>query len=236
MLYDHSLYLRTLSEFTRVLLTPYDVHVVLDQLATRVTEVLGLLGSGVSLAEGDRLAFDAGVGGPVTVLERLQEATQIGPCVTAFRSGQVVTVSDLGGENERWPAYCRTARALGVQAVASIPMRLGDQAVGAMDLYAAESRTWDEDDMSAAVVMADMATAYLINASQHRQQVELAEQPQHALDARVVIEQAKGMIAGKAGITPDAAFDQLRRHARGRGATVRAVAEAVVNLGLDLGT
>jgi AmiR/NasT family two-component response regulator len=86
------------------------------------------------------------------------------------------------------------------------------------------------------VVMADMATAFLINASTHRQQVELAEQLQGALDARVVIEQAKGMIAAKRGITPDAAFDQIRRHARGRGAAVRAVAEAVVHLGLDLGT
>jgi len=235
-LYDHTLYLRTLSEFTRVLLTPYDVHAVLEQLASRVTEVLGLLGSGVSLAQGDRLAFDAGVGGPVTELERLQEETQIGPCVTAFRSGQIVMATDLGAEKDRWPEYCRTAATLGVGAVASIPMRLGEQTVGAMNLYAGKSRVWDKKDMAAAVVMADMATAYLINASQHRQQVELAEQLQRALDARVIIEQAKGMLAVKRGITPDAAFEQLRHHARGRGATVRTVAEAVVNLGMDLDT
>lgn len=158
----------------------------------------------MSLAEGDRLAFDAGVGGQVTELERLQEETQIGPCDTAFRSGQIVSASDLDAETDRWPEYCRTAATLGVGAVASIPMRLGEQTVGAVNLYAGESRVWDKEDMAAAVVLADMATAYLINASKHRQQVELAEQLQRALDVRVIIEQAKGMLAVRRGIAPDA--------------------------------
>lgn len=233
-MYDHQLYLRTLSEFTRSLLTPYDAHVVLGELASRVTEVLGLIGSGVSLAEGDRLVFDIGVGDRVRLVEEVQEDTQRGPCVAAFRAGQVVSVPDLRTETERWPEYCRTAESQGVRAVASIPMRLGDQSVGALNMYDGEVRAWDEDDMSAAVVMADMATAYLINASLHQQQVLLAEQLQRALSGRVLVEQAKGMLAARHGITPEAAFEHLRRHARGRGASVRDVAAAVVQLGLDI--
>lgn len=233
-MHDHQLFLRTLSEFTRSLLTPYDVHVMLAELAGQVTHVLGLVGSGVSLAEGDRLIFDVGVGDQAEALEELQEETQLGPCVAAFHSGRIVRISDLGAEVDRWPAFCRLAELRDIRAVASIPMRLGDQRVGALNLYAREVRAWDEDDMTAAVVLADMATAYLINASKHQQQVQLAEQLQRALDGRVLVEQAKGMLAARHDTTPDVAFEHLRRYARGRGASVREVAAAVVQLGLDI--
>lgn len=234
-MHDHQLYLSTLSDFARTLLAPYDVHSTLHQLTLRITDVLGLLGSGVSLAEGDRLVFDAGVGDRVGVLEQMQQDTQVGPCVEAFRTGQVVAVADLRlVPPDRWPAYCRAAERLDVRAVASIPMWLGDQKVGALDLYNAEVRAWEEDDMAAAQVMADMATGYLINASKHRQQQELSEQLQHALTSRVLIEQAKGMVAARHGITPETAFERLRGHARRNGATLGDVAHAVVHLGLDV--
>src|SRR5690606_27377727 len=169
--------------------------------------------------EGGRLVFDIGVGGEaVETLEGVQEKHQLGPCATAFTTGRIVTVPDLRTETERWPDYGRAAETLGIKAAAAIPMRLGDQTIGALNLYDTKVRPWDEDDVTAAVVMADMATAYLINASTHQQQVQLAEQLQEALDARVVVEQAKGMLAGQMEITPDAAFEHLRRYARGRGA------------------
>lgn len=233
-MYDHQLYLRTLSEFARALLMPYDVQSMLEELTRRVTAVLGLHGSGVCLADGDQLAFDLGLGGAATEMEKVQEETQTGPCVAAFRSGKVVSVPDLSAEAERWPAYCAAAERVGIRAVASIPMRLGARQVGVLDLYADEVRPWDEGDRAAAVVMADMATAFLINASAHQQQVQLTEQLQSALDSRVLVEQAKGMLAARHDITPDEAFDRLRRHARRRGAAVHAVAEAVVSLGLDV--
>ena len=233
-MYDHQLYLRTLSEFTRVLLTPYDVQSVLAELTARVTAVLGLLGSGVSLGRADRLVFDTAVGKEVAEVEQVQQRTQEGPCVAAYRSGEGVSVSDLAAGPDRWPEYNRAAARVGIQAVASIPLKLAEQPVGALNLYASEPREWDPDDMAAAVVMGDMATGYLLNASKHRQQVELADQLQHALDSRVVIEQAKGMLAARHQITPDAAFERLRHHARGRGVGIHAVSDAVVHLGMEL--
>lgn len=233
-MYDHQLYLRTLSEFTRVLLTPYDVHVVLRELTDRVAGVLGVVGAGVGLAQGDRLEFDPRVSGDVSDLEGIQQETQEGPCVAAFTSGKIVRISDLAADSQEWPDFRRTAARLGIRAVASIPMRLGEQSVGAMDLYDDRPRDWEQEDMNAAVVMADMATSYLINSSKHQQQVELSAQLQYALDHRLVIEQAKGMIAARHDVTPDEAFERLRRHARSRGATVQAVANAVVKLGMDI--
>ena len=107
-------------------------------------------------------------------------------------------------------------------------------AVGAVDLYVVGHRAWPAEDLEAAVVLADMITAYLINASKIRQQEQLTEQLQSALESRTVIEQAKGVIAARNGVSVDDAFDRIRRHARTHHVTVRAVSDAIVNLGLQV--
>lgn len=233
-MYDHNLYVRTLSEFARGLLTPYDVDATLDRLAGQVTDVLGLLGSGVSLATDDRLTLATAYGSAVAELEQVQQRVQAGPCVTAFRTGEVVAIADLAAEQDRWPDYCRAAVAAGIPSVASLPLRLDDQAVGALDLYSREPRSWTDEDLAAAAAMADMACVYIINASHHRKQVELNEQLQLALDNRLVVEQAKGMVAARKGIGLDQAFDLIRNHARSHNAGVRDVCEAIIRLGLDI--
>lgn len=227
-MYDHKLYLNVLGEFTATLLAPYEVDAVFDELVHRVSDLFGLLGSGVSLARDGRLELHTAVGPGVAEVERAQESGQEGPCATACRTGLTVTVEDLATETHRWPTYCRTAAALSISAVASIPLRLGDRTVGVLDLYGQEPRSWPEEDVGAARVMANMATAYLINASHDRKQVELNDQLQHALDARVAVEQAKGVLAARLGITPDEGFDRLRRYARNRNARLQDVARAVV--------
>jgi transcriptional regulator with GAF, ATPase, and Fis domain len=233
-MYDHPLFLRTLSEFTRTLLTPYDVDTMFAELATRVTDVLALAGSGVSLFRDGRLELTTVNGADAAELGRVQERTRSGPCATACHRRQVVAVPDLAERAGEWPEFCRTAAGLGIHAVASIPMEVGEDTVGALDLYAGEARPWPEEDLRAAKVLADMATVYLVNASYHRRQVELNEQLQQALESRLVIEQAKGVLVARHGIGPEQAFERIRARARGRGASVHAVAAAIVNLGLDV--
>jgi GAF domain-containing protein len=131
-----------------------------------------------------------------------------------------------------WPEFAEAARRLGVAGVAGIPMRLADQTVGALDLYAAEPREWSDTDLSVARVLADAATSYIVNASSLRQQQQLNEQLQQALDSRIIIEQAKGITAQHDDITVEAAYERMRRHARDHNGTLRMVAEAIVNVGL----
>ncbi len=233
-MYDQRLYLKTLSEFAGVLISQYEVHAVLESLTDRVRDVLDLVGSAVSLARGDRLEFDSACGSDVAEIERTQERTQVGPCITAFRTGQTIAVADLTREHDRWPDYAATAARADIAAVASLPMRLGEQTVGALNLYALGTRSWPEDELAAAQVMADMATVYLINADRHDQQVALNNQLQIALDSRVIIEQAKGVLAARKKITPEAAFERLRSHARSHRARLRSVAEAVVDNRLEI--
>ena len=105
---------------------------------------------------------------------------------------------------------------------------------GAVNLYSSRPRHWTADDLEVAQVLADMVTAFLVNASKLRQQEQLTEQLQQALDSRTVIEQAKGVVAERKRIGVDEAFEQIRRHARTHHVTVRAVSEAIVGLGLRL--
>lgn len=233
-MYDHQLFLRTVSEFAGKLLTTYDVDEVLEELMARLAATLGLAGCGVALAEGGRLQFTTAMPPEVSELELVQIEHQRGPCTDAFHGNAIVAISDLTSESGRWPDYCGVAGRLGFAAVAGIPMHLGQMAVGAVNLYAEGPREWPADDLVAAQVMADMATSYLINASTLRQQEQLNEQLRAALESRAIIEQAKGSVAALHGIDVEQAFERIRAHARRHNVSVRSVAEAIVELGLTI--
>jgi AmiR/NasT family two-component response regulator len=113
-------------------------------------------------------------------------------------------------------------------------MRLDDQIIGALNLYSYEPRKWSDGDIAVAGVLADVATSYVVNASKLRQQEQLSEQLQEALESRVVIEQAKGITAHKNVVTIDQAYQLMRRHARDNNASLRVVAEAIVAVGLQV--
>jgi GAF domain-containing protein len=227
-------FLRDLSRFTRRLLVSSDVDETLDDLALSLSRNLGLAGSAVNLATDGSLSNASAVPSRIRDLEETQLSTQSGPCVEAFRSGEVNAVADLRLAEGEWLHYRQLAEKHGIHAVVGIPMRLADQAIGVVNLYSDHPRNWSEKDLLAASVMVDLATSHLINASQIEKQQRLAGQLQQALDSRVVIEQAKGIIASSREVTVEQAFALIQRHARSHHTSIRTVAEAVVNLGLRL--
>jgi len=233
-MYSQPLFLQTLSRFAVVLPARYDLETALTALTESVTSVLGLCGSGVTMAEEGRLRFVTAVSHASGELERVQEEHQAGPCRDAFETGEVVRVSDVRQESARWPAFSAAAAGLAVAGVAGIPMRLDDQIIGALNLYSREPRQWSDGDIAVAGVLADVATSYVVNASKLRQQEQLTEQLQQALESRVVIEQAKGITAYKNAVTIDQAYQLMRRHARNNNASLRVVAEAIVAVGLQV--
>jgi GAF domain-containing protein len=233
-IYDQPLFLQTLSRFAVVLPARYDLEAALSELTESVTAVLGLCGSGVTMAEDGRLRFVTAVSHASGELERSQEEQQAGPCREAYQTGQVVRVTDVREESSRWPEFAVIATSLAVAGVAGIPMRLDDQIIGALNLYSPEPREWSDVDIAVASVLADVATSYVVNASKLRQQEQLSEQLQEALESRVVIEQAKGITAYKNAVTIDRAYQLMRRHARNNNASLRLVAEAIVSVGLQV--
>ena len=221
-----------LKRFARTLTGRFDVSEVLYELTQRSVEILRATSAGVSLASPDgTLMFAAASAEAAAELERSQQELQEGPCYEAFRTSANVFVEDLSRRTE-WPGYRKTAERAGMSSVAGIPLVSGDVRVGALDVYSAEPRKWESNDVAAAETIAHIATAYLLNSSQLEDARRLNGQLQEALDARVLIEQAKGMLAGERGISVDSSFEMLRQHARRNSATLRAVADAVVNLGL----
>ena len=233
-MYNQPLFLRTLSRFAVVLPAHYDLEAALSELTESVTAVLGLCGSGGTMAEEGQLRFVTAVTQASGELERIQEEHQSGPCRDAYDTGEVVRVSDVRQESARWPTFSAAATRLAVAGVAGIPMRLADQIIGALNLYSPKPREWSDEDIAVAGVLADVATSYVVNASKLHQQEQLSEQLQHALESRVVIEQAKGITAQQSSVSVDQAYQLMRRHARSNNASLRTVAEAIVAVGLQV--
>lgn len=229
---DEPRLLKVVSDFAQTLVSDYAIADALHDLVERVTELLDLKGAGVLLDDDGRVKFATAINEVVAGVERVQERAQAGPCVEAHRSGQVVPVTDLRQDPGRWPAFTEASLQAGIFAVVGIPMQVNGTRLGALNLYAEGPRAWSEDELAVAALLADMATAYVTNASALEKARRTAEQLQEALDSRVVIEQAKGMLAVERGISVDEAFERLRAHARRHRASLRSVAEAVVRLGM----
>jgi GAF domain-containing protein len=232
-MYDQQLFMAALSRFSVVLPEHHDLDAAaLAELTKSVTAVLGLGDGGVTMAEEGQLQFVTGLTQDSKELERSQQEHQDGPCRDAYETGEVVRVTDVRQESARWPDFSATATRLGVAGVAGIPMRHGEKVIGALNIYSREPREWSDEDIAVAVVLADVATSYVLNASKLHDQEQLSEQLQGALESRIVIEQAKGMIAQRKSVSIDHAYQLMRGHARSNHASLRTVAEAIVGVGL----
>ncbi len=221
----------SLVEFARTLTGRFDISDVLNDLAARLPGVLDIAGAGVSLVIGTKLSFATATSERAATLERVQEELHTGPCVAAITSGADVLIGDIGDRAQQWPAYAATAERLGIAAVAALPLR-NSVKLGALDLYDTRVHDWTPEEVTTARVFADIATGYVLSASELERERRTVEQLELALKSRVVIEQAKGIISNANGISVDAAFVLLRKYARDHNANLREVAQAVVALGL----
>jgi GAF domain-containing protein len=229
---DHTRLHEELTRFARLLVQEYSVSDALHDLVEVATGVLDVVGAGVSLARDGRLRFATASPGGVAALEHLQERTQTGPSVEAFEAEQVVTVGDLCTEHHRWPSLAASAQQADVHAMAGVPMVLNGTKLGVLNLYDARPRSWTDEEREVAGLLAAVATGYVANAARLHEARHTAEQLQEALDSRVIIEQAKGVLAAERNVSVDEAFRILRHHARNRNGSLREVAHAVVHLRL----
>jgi len=222
--------LDSLERFAAALTSGYSIGDVLHNLTEEMTEVLSLTGAGVTLVHDGQQRFVTAAIQAIADLERAQETWQKGPCIDAVASAAPVEVPDFAAEdpNERWPEYTIAAKIAGIQAAAGIPMLADGIAIGAVNLYDSQPRNWSAEDLRVATIFATIATGYLIHASAAQQQRRTNEQLQQALNTRLIIEQAKGVLAGKRETTVDDAFLLLRKYSRDRRVRIHEVCRAVV--------
>jgi transcriptional regulator with GAF, ATPase, and Fis domain len=208
----------------------FDVIDFLHVLADRCVRLLNVSAAGLLLTDQrGALQLVAASSEQTRLLESLQLQTDQGPCVNCFRTGRPVEVADLAAVTDRWPGFVEAARRTGFAAVHALPMRLRTEVIGALNLFGTEARPLGRDTVRLGQALADVATIGLLQARAIRQRDTLAEQLQTALNSRVLIEQAKGVIAERRRIDMNESFALLRRSARTRNRRLSDLARAVVD-------
>lgn len=224
------------SEYARTTLGRYEIGEVLYRLTDQSLAFLGVDGAGVSLGDGDgQLRFLTATDDNVVRVEEKQVTSQRGPCHEAFQTGEVTVVDDLRTiDDGRWKDYPEFAIEQGCMSVSGIPMVVDGQRIGALNVYRHAAGPWDATTLEDAQLIADMASGYIVNDRTLAESRLLADQLQRALDSRIEIEQAKGVLAERHGTDVAAAFQRLRAHARRTNQRLHDVAAAVVRHELEL--
>lgn len=221
---------RTLVELADTLVDDFDVIDLLTRLADHCVEVLDVEAAGIMLAGPDgHLRVMASSSEAMRVLELFEVQAQEGPCLDSHRTGLPVVNPDLASFDGRWPRFAAEALAVGFHSVHALPMRLRGSVIGALNLFRTESGEMTPDDTEIAQAFADVATIAIL---QHRAKLEaqiIKDQLTHALNSRVVIEQAKGMIAERLDLDMERSFAALRNHARNHNVHLADLATAVIS-------
>jgi GAF domain-containing protein len=220
---------KTFVELADSLVTDFDVVDLLTLVVDRCVDVLDVGAAGLMLlGSDDELRVMASSSEAMRVLELFELQSQEGPCLDCYREGQPVVNQDLATVDGRWPRFRAEAVQAGFKSVHALPMRLRGQVIGALNLFHIESGAMRATDIEAAQALADVATITILA---HRAALEsqvLNEQLTHALNSRVLIEQAKGMVAERLTLDMEGAFKALRNHARNHNRKLIDVAQDVI--------
>ena len=204
----------------------------LDEALRRIVhathELFAVDGAGLMLVDPDQLLRNVAVSdGRVHHLEDLQIEHGEGPCVDAFEVKELVDAADLATER-RWPLFSPAAVRRGLRAVLASPIPYNQMAIGVVTVFSTKVHPWSPEGELALIAFTDLAALTIANTMQSEQRGELAEQLQRALDARVLIEQAKGALVARDGVTPGEAFEQMRRRARAERRRVVEIAREIM--------
>ncbi|MCP2337355.1 ANTAR domain-containing response regulator [Actinomadura rupiterrae] len=197
----------------------FDVLELLHDLTTHAVSLVGVRSAGVTILNKTGQVDHLTASDETCLrLEEDQRELGEGPCLDSTRSGNAlapVVLHTAHPDRQRWPRFTSRALRAGITSVAAVPLRTPRQPLGALNLMSA-GRVPTREDLSLAQVLADAAGVCL----HHRQTLlardKLIGQLETALESRIVIEQAKGVLASRLGLDVDEAFTRLRGHARSR--------------------
>ena len=217
-------------EVADTLVADFDVVDFLHGLADRCVQLLEVDAAGLMLADQrGALKVIASSTEQTRLVELFQLQHDQGPCLECYQTGRPVSEANIAAAGQRWPVFAPAAAGAGFAAVQAIPMRLRGEVIGAMNLFMRTPGQLDETGLRIGQALADVATIGLLHERNLRHQEVLAEQLQGALNSRVVIEQAKGMLAERLGLAMDQAFNLLRTQARTQNRRLAELAAAVAD-------
>jgi len=220
----------TLVSLADTLVDDFDIVDLLTLLADRCIELFDVSAAGVMLATpAGELRVIASSSEAMRIVELFELQAEEGPCLDAYRTGKPVVHDSLGDTSGRWPAFAPVALDAGFRSVLAVPMRLRGSLIGAINLFRSDEGHLDDTHLFSIQALADVATIAVLQHRTMREAQILNEQLNHALNSRIVIEQAKGVVAERAGVTMEDAFNRLRSYARSHNVRLSDVALACVN-------
>jgi GAF domain-containing protein len=217
-------------ELSDTLVTDFEVVDFLHTLAVRCVEILRVSEAGIILADPHgRLRVAASSSEAVRVLELFELQNDEGPCLDCYRTGDAIVNTDLVVAGDRWPRFTSESTAAGFRSVHALPMRLRDQVIGALNLFHSEAGSLGEEQLVLGQAFADVATIGLLQARAIRSREIIAEQLQATLNSRIVLEQAKGVVAALGNVAMDVAFEILLSRASASGRSLDEVAREAID-------
>ena len=219
--------------FTRLadtLVDEYDVIDLLDRLVGYSVDLLAVEAAGIVLGDvRGTLRVVAASNDDAQLVELLQLQNDEGPCLECYRTATAVSVLDLADVVDRWPRFAAAVDAQRVfRSVHALPLRLRQESIGALNLFNGRPGPMSDADLSLGQALADVATIGILSERAVRHGEILNEQLQAALNSRVIIEQAKGVLTQRGNLSMDTAFDRLRSYARSRNLRLSEAARQVV--------
>jgi GAF domain-containing protein len=215
-------------EIVDTLVTDFDVIEVLTLLSSRCVEILGAAAAGILLADTTgQLRVVGASSEQIEILELFQIQNDDGPCLECFNTGQVVLNGDVR-TGSQWPSFADESVSAGFPSVCAVPLRLNNLTLGCLNLFLVEPAPLSPQDVALAQALADVASIAIVQDRATRDAALREGQLQRALDSRIAIEQAKGMIAERNNVGMDEAFLRLRAFARNNNRGLTEVAEALV--------
>jgi transcriptional regulator with GAF, ATPase, and Fis domain len=207
-----------------------DVVDLLSALAEDTTRLLDVASTGMLLADQRGVLHVVAASSEATrSLEVFQLQREQGPCLDCFHTGTPVAVADLSAEADRWPHFVGAAVAAGFASVHAVPMRLRDRVLGTVGLFGTRTGVLTEDDLRLGQALAYVAAVALVQERAAEDRAMINAQLQTALDSRVVLEQAKGVLSQRGNLDMDQAFAMLRGYARDHNLRLTDVARAVTS-------
>jgi GAF domain-containing protein len=221
--------IRSLVELADTLVDDFDVVDLLTLLADRCVEALDVSAAGLMLAAADGdLRVVASSSEAMRLVEVFELQAAEGPCWDCYRTGEPVRSGDLATSGSVWPRFTPVALEAGFQTAYAIPMRLRGAVIGALNLFRIERSALSAEDFTAAQALADVATIAILQDRAGREVQRVNEHLSHALNSRIMIEQAKGVLAQRSGVGMEEAFSRLRGYARQHNLLLADVAREVI--------
>jgi GAF domain-containing protein len=207
----------------------YDVVDLLHTLVDTCSALVSASAGGILLVNEHRqLEVVASTNERSRLVELMQLRVGGGPCLDSYVTGRPVSVPDLEADDSRWPVFRSQALEQHFKAVHAVPLRLRSETIGSLNLFWDKSGALDERDAEVVQALAHVATIGILQERAMRESTIAREQLQRALNSRVVIEQAKGVVAQTRNVSMEEAFSLIRDYARKNQTPLAVVSEGIV--------